>query len=120
MASSAPWARKVTGFLPAAEVGQILAVSDAVVFPFAEGAGDWNTSVKVAEAAGIFTIATTKDSSLLGCHEENNMFFTSCDNISAMRVALSLNLGRRVKPRITNEWERITTAHERIYRSLCT
>jgi glycosyltransferase involved in cell wall biosynthesis len=119
--SSGPWAGKVTvtGFQPATNVGQFLAVADAVLFPFLDGAGEWNTSLKAAEAAGVFTIATTKDSSVLGYHEKRNIYFASCDDMPGMQVALKRYLGRRVESRLGNEWGRIATEHERIYRSLC-
>lgn len=119
--SSGHWAGKVTvtGFQPATNVGQFLAVADAVVFPFPDGAGEWNTSLKAAEAAGVFTIATTKDSSVLGYHEGKNIYFASCDDIPGMQVALKRYLGRRVEPRFANEWDRIASEHKRIYISLC-
>src|SRR5260370_39959271 len=46
-ANQAPWSGKatVTGFLPAEEVGRILAAADAIVLPFQDGGGIWNTSI---------------------------------------------------------------------------
>lgn len=114
------WAGKVTitGFQPASYVGRVLSASDAVIFPFPDGTGGWNTSLKAAEAAGIFTIATTKDPCLLGYHNETNIYFASCNDIPAMREALNRYIGCRVQPRFTNEWDRIATEHEQTYRFL--
>jgi glycosyltransferase involved in cell wall biosynthesis len=121
MASKSPWVGNVTvtGFQSALRVGEILAVADAVIFPFPNGAGGWNTSLKAAEAAGAFTIATTQDSNLWGYNEERNIYFAACDDVLDMREAVSLYLGHRVEPKFGDEWARIASDHERIYRLLC-
>ena len=108
----------VTGFQSAQRVGEILAVADAVVFPFPAGAGEWNTSLKAAEASGAFSLATTQDKTLLGYHEDRNIFFAGCDQILDLRNALNKYLGHRNRPLTENEWERIGLAHEKIYMNL--
>ena len=120
LANQAPWAGKVTvtGFQSSQRVGEILAVADAVVFPFPNGAGEWNTSLKASEAAGAFTLATTQDMTLLGYHENTNTYFAGCGQITGMRNALNKYLGRRNRTRIENEWERIALAHEQVYKQL--
>ncbi len=116
-----PWAGKVTvtGFQSAQRVGEILAVADAILFPYPSGAGEWNTSLIAAQSTGAFTLATTNDPGLLGYNEKKNTYFAGCDQIQDMREALNKYLGRRVQPLIRNEWERVALAHEQIYRSLC-
>jgi glycosyltransferase involved in cell wall biosynthesis len=115
-----PWAGRVTvtGFQPARRVGEILAVADAILFPYPSGAGEWNTSLIAAQATGTFTLATTNDPSLLGYNEQKNTYFAGCGQVLDMREALNKYLGRRVQPLRGNEWERVALAHEQIYRSL--
>ncbi|RBA24014.1 glycosyltransferase involved in cell wall biosynthesis [Herminiimonas fonticola] len=108
----------VTGFQSAQRVGEILAVADAVLFPFPNGAGEWNTSLKAAEEAGAFTVATTQDNDLFGYHESKNIYFADCDQISEMQVALHRYLGTRKKPMIKNVWEEVAMKHEQLYRTL--
>ena len=120
LANQAPWAGKVTvtGFQSSQRVGEILAVADAVVFPFPNGAGEWNTSLKASEAAGAFTLATTKDTTLFGYHENNNTYFAGCDQILDLQNALNKYLGRRNRTQTENEWGRIALAHEQIYEQI--
>lgn len=121
IANQAPWTGKVTvtGFQPARRVGEILAAADAVVFPFPGGAGEWNTSLKAAKAAGTFTIATTQDTKLLGYHVQENIYFADCDAISDMREALSKYLGNRREPLVGTEWDSVALTHEHVYREIC-
>lgn len=113
-----PWSGKVTitGFQSAQRVGEILAVSDAAVFPFPTGTGEWNTSIKAAEAAGIFIIATTKNKNLLGYNIEKNTYYAECNQISLMHRSLQSHLSNRKSPSILNEWDNIAQSHENIYR----
>lgn len=120
-ANQAPWAGRVTvtGFQSAQHVGEILAVADAVIFPFPGGAGEWNTSLKAAELAGAFTIATTRDKNLLGYNEKQNIYFADCDRISDMRDALNRYIGIR-RGSVSNDlWGAIAITHEQLYRTLC-
>ena len=114
------WAGKVTvtGFQSAQRVGEILAVADAVVFPFPDGAGEWNTSLKAAEAAGVFSLATTKNTLMLGYHEKTNTYFSGCDQILDLQNALNKYLGVRSQALTVNEWERIALTHVQIYEQL--
>ena len=105
----------VTGFLPASRVAEILAVADCVVFPFPDGTGDWNTSLRSAERAGAFTIATTKETQLLGYNEERNIAFTSCDDLAGMRRELLTRAGTRKLASQQNEWQKIAQMHEQVY-----
>ena len=60
-ALAGPWLGKVTitGFLPTADVAALLAVTDAVVLPFRDGGGEWNTSIHAAVLQGAFVITTS-------------------------------------------------------------
>ena len=65
LAQSEPWQGRVTtpGYVEALEAGRLLAISDAVVFPFPGGAGVWSSSMSAALAAGPLVIATSTDQS---------------------------------------------------------
>ncbi len=120
-ANQAPWAGKVTitGFQSAQRVGAILAAADAIIFPFPSGAGEWNTSLKAAEMSGTFTIATTQDITKFGYHEENNIYFAGCNQISTMKDALNRYLGTRKESAEVNCWEKIAKKHKQIYSEIC-
>lgn len=107
----------VTGFQTSQRVGEILAVADAVVFPFPKGAGEWNTSLKASVAAGAFTLATTQDTTLHNKYQQStNTYFVGCGQIMCMRDALNKYLGRRNRPQSENKWERSALVHEKIYK----
>lgn len=118
--SGEPWINKVTvtGFLSSLRVAEILSVSDAVVFPFPGGAGEWNTSLKAAQASGTFSLATTQNASVLGYHEKENTYFAGCDQMSVMRTALEKHLGKRNPVSTDDEWKRIASMHWEIYKSV--
>ena len=121
MARERPWAGHVTvtGFLPAERVAAHLAAADAVVFPFLNGAGEWNTSLQAAASTGAFTLATTRDPARYGYDAAANLFYCGCDALSEMRDALGRYVGRRVAPRTGSPWNDIASAHEDVYRSVC-
>lgn len=116
--NKAPWsdAVTITGFLPAQRVGEILAVAGAVVFPFPDGAGEWNTTLKAAQTAGAFTIATTQDESLFGYDERKNVYYAACNDIDDMKKALNTYLEARKEITIEDNWESVAATHEKLYR----
>ncbi|MDP2804659.1 MAG: glycosyltransferase family 4 protein [Gallionellaceae bacterium] len=120
LANQTEWIGRVTvtGFQTSQRVGEILAVADSVVFPFPNGAGEWNTSLKASEASGAFTLATTQDETLLGYHENTNTYFAGCGQITDMRNALNKYLGRRNKANTENAWEKSAMEHVQIYEQL--
>ena len=67
-----PWIGKVTvtGFLPAEEAGRILAAADAVVLPFRDGGGIWNTSIHASLAQGTFVLTTSREQHGYDCTEQ--------------------------------------------------
>lgn len=110
----------VTGFLPSHEVGKILAAADAVIFPFPEGTGVWNTSLKAAENSGAFTIATTKQPELIGYQENRNIYYCACDDITNMSAVLEKYIGCRIKPNMLSSWENVSKSHYELYQTLVT
>ena len=117
LALSEPWHDHVTitGFLPPAEVGRLLAASDAIAFPFTTGIGDWNTSVQAALTSGSFVIGTSANEALLGFDESKNMRLVSCDDWQAFRSGLLAGLGRRREPESSKGWSAIVRAHKNLY-----
>jgi glycosyltransferase involved in cell wall biosynthesis len=123
LASSATWHDKVTftGFLPPERAAVLLAACDAVILPFRQGGGHWNTSIHSATLNGCFVITTSTDAT--GYDEQYNVFFARPDDLSEMRRALALYGKRRDDfnlrgDEVRDQWEIIAEKHYRIYRDL--
>lgn len=116
---SETWKKKVTvtGFLPPLEVAKILATADAMVFPFREGTGAWNTSIQGAVAQGTFVMTTSRERN--GFDEKRNIFYAAPGDLTGMREALACHMGRRALPQdISGDWSSIAREHVRFYREL--
>jgi glycosyltransferase involved in cell wall biosynthesis len=109
---------KAAGFVDAEEAGRLLAIADAVVFPFPGGIGHWNSSVNTALASGSLVIATTGDSGQVGYHAGRNLYLAAPGDVAAMRAAVDSHLGARRPPDASDNWDRIAEAHERFYEQL--
>lgn len=115
------WAEKatVTGFLPAADVGRILAMADAVVLPFRDGGGRWNTSVHSALVQGTFVLTTSYEQH--GYFPSENIYYAPPGDVADMRQALHLYLGRRNNETAMGQyvsWETIANMHKTFYQTL--
>jgi glycosyltransferase involved in cell wall biosynthesis len=110
------WSGKAfsTGYLPAAEVAEILAAADAAVFPFTGGMTGRNTSVYAARSQGTFVLTTSRDRS--GYDESENSCYTPPGDLENMRVALRRHVGHRSKGRETIDWPGIASLHLNFYR----
>ena len=98
-----------------------MAASDAVVLPFREGGGLWNTSLHGAALQGTFIVTTSHEKQ--GYDTATNIFSASPGDISAMRQALATYAGRRNtddNTKIYSTWDSIAEAHLQIYRTLAT
>jgi glycosyltransferase involved in cell wall biosynthesis len=119
LAASAPWKGHVTfaGFLPAEQAAAALSVADAVVLPFADGAGTWNTSVHAATVQGTFVLTTSVTGG--GYDQEKNIYYAKPGDISEMRAALSKYSGYRrdTSADATNRWDSIAREHVSIYKA---
>lgn len=118
-ADAPPWKGRVavTGFLPAEEAARLLAASDAAVFPFLEGGGEWNTSLRGAMAQGTFVLTTSDERN--GYQPGENVYYAQPRNVDEMREALSRHIGARGAGRKPSlEWEAIAERHVRFYESL--
>jgi glycosyltransferase involved in cell wall biosynthesis len=113
----APWDGRVsiTGFLPAEEIANVLAVSDAVVLPFTEGGGDWNSSLQAAAVQGVFLVTTSLTAK--GYDPKHNVHHCPPGDVACMRAALESRMGHRIEPAggTNREWTRIAKAHLRVY-----
>ncbi len=108
-----------TGFLSPQDAADLLAIADAVVLPFLDGGGEWNTSIHSALAQGTLVITTAVPPR--GDEPQRNLFTAAPSDICEMRVALDRLAGRRRAPTPTEaQWQEIATAHLDFYhRCLC-
>lgn len=119
LADSPRWQGRVSflGFSPPTQAADLLAAADAVVLPFTEGGGNWNTSIHSAQAQGSFVLTTGRRA--LGDDPEGNLFVAAPDDIAGMRRALANLAGRRVaRADGAAPWQRIARAHLNHY-ALC-
>jgi glycosyltransferase involved in cell wall biosynthesis len=116
-----PWRGKVTvtDFLPGEEVARLLAAVDAVLLPFRDGGGLWNTSLQAAAIQGTFVLTTSRERH--GYDPSSNIYFSKPGDIGDMRSALRQYIGRRNASPLTERyasWEAIAQAHKSLYREL--
>jgi glycosyltransferase involved in cell wall biosynthesis len=108
-----------TGFLPEYDAAAILAVADAVVLPFTEGSGPWNTSVYASAKQGTFVLTTSRTTH--GYDAAANVYSAPPGAVDEMRQALREYIGCRVS-RLSDErateWRRIAEAHLQVYRQV--
>ena len=120
-ASTPPWLGKVTitGFLPAGDVAGLLAAADAVILPFRDGGGEWNTSLHAAVLQGSFVITTSRDRN--GYDAEHNVYYAKLNDVQEMRSALDGHAGTRREhgtDMVGREWHRIAFQHRSLYEAL--
>lgn len=104
-----------TGFLPKDEACKLLSVADAVVLPFINGGGEWNTSLHSALAHGTLVITTSLNPS--GDNLQRNLYTAPLLAIQEMKFALDRLAGRRIPPPMhDNSWNVIADNHVDFYR----
>lgn len=116
-----PWAGKVTltGFLSETDAAALLAVSDAVVLPFRDGGGGWNSSIHGAVLNGAFVITTSTTQN--GYDKKRNVYFANIDDICEMKSALTRYAGthRGYDADIDkDEWREIADEHRYLYENI--
>lgn len=121
LSESGLWLGKVTftGFLPANEIAELLSVADAVILPFRNGGGEWNTSIHGAVRNGALVITTSLTQS--GYDRKRNVYYANVNNVQQIRLALSVYGGRRREYDAEvdrDEWQRIADEHCLFYESL--
>ena len=113
---SGAWAghARFTGFMDAEDAADLLAVADAVVLPFLDGGGEWNTSIHSGLAQGTLVITTALEPR--GDEPERNLFTAPINDTEAMRAALDLLAGRKIA--LTGrdlKWKNIAARHRDFY-----
>jgi glycosyltransferase involved in cell wall biosynthesis len=120
-ANREPWDGKVTitGYLPAEEVGRILAAADALVLPFRDGGGMWNTSIRAGATQGTFVLTTARERQ--GYDSGDNVYYARPDDVADMKSALQRFIGRRKNPTIESMnsiWDTIALDHASLYETV--
>jgi len=107
----------IIGFLPEEQLANLLAASDAVVLPFRDGAGAWNTSVDGAVTQGVLVITTSLVE--IGYNKEKNIYFSQPGNVEEMIMAIEKYAGHHIssKPQ-TDEWQNIAEQHFHVYKEV--
>jgi glycosyltransferase involved in cell wall biosynthesis len=118
LAGSDPWRTKVefTGFLDALDAARLIAVADAVVLPFKDGGGEWNTSIHSAQAQRTFVLTTSRERR--GYDEAENTYYAVPDDVAEMKAALSAHMGQKRADRPdarAASWAGIAGAHADLY-----
>ena len=114
----APWKGHAhsTGFVDEHEAATVLAAADAVVLPFTEGGGIWNSSVHAAANQGVFVLTTSTEQR--GYDANEHIYYAAPGNLEEMRSALRQYRGLRRASRPDSratEWQRIARAHAEVY-----
>jgi glycosyltransferase involved in cell wall biosynthesis len=117
-AHSAPWRGHVTinGFAAPDSAARYLAAADAVLFPFQDGGGVWNSSVHAAMAQGTFTLVASRLKS--GYAADENAYYARPDDITEMKAALDKYAATRRAPESGDEWQAVAVQHVEIYRTV--
>jgi glycogen synthase len=123
LAKSRTWSGKVliTGHLPSIKISKILRVADAVILPFRNGGGEWNTSLHSAILNKSFVITTSK--STHGYDASKKTYFAEIDNINEMKFALKKYCAtpkKYSKNKIDEDcqWNLIANKHEAFYKHI--
>lgn len=104
---------KFAGFLPKEDAADLLACADALVLPFVEGGGSWNTSIHAGLAQGTLVITTAAQPN--GDDPERNLYTARISDVREMKAALNALSGRRVAPPDSDRWPGIARAHADFY-----
>lgn len=108
---------RLLGFVDVNAAADLLAAADAVVLPFLQGGGSWNTSIHGARAQG--TLVITTSTTQRGDDAEQNMHVSAPSDVADMRSALSRLSGRKVAGMETaTQWMRIARSHVDFYRQV--
>ncbi|KAB2917442.1 MAG: glycosyltransferase family 4 protein [Hyphomicrobiaceae bacterium] len=120
LASSGAWAgnARLMGFLPERQMADLLAVADAVVLPFREGSGPWNTSALAVRDQGSLLVTTSREKS--GYVAQENTYYALPGDVTSMRAGLSAHIGSRHAPGRGNGevWRQLTDAHVDLYEAV--
>jgi glycosyltransferase involved in cell wall biosynthesis len=108
----APWTGKVTrtGFLPPDLVADYLAACDVVVLPFADGGGNWNSSLHAARSQGTHVVTTSE--TRRGYVAAENTTYIAPDDLTALAAAIRQGDHPHIAPAPTGtDWEMAARLH---------
>jgi hypothetical protein len=106
-----------TGFLLIQAAAELLTIPDAVVLPFLDGGGEWDTSISSALAQGMLVITTAVPPR--GDQPQSNILTAAPSGISEMRAMLDRLSGRRRTTILVEaKWQGMATAHLVFYHQL--
>jgi glycosyltransferase involved in cell wall biosynthesis len=118
-AESPLWKGKcfVTGYLSSPEVAELLALSDAALFPFTGGTTARNGSVLAARLQGTFVVTTHKERR--GYDSNEHTVYVAPGDITAMREAIDNHAGKRyVGVPAVARWDEIANKHRDLYENV--
>ncbi|WP_143435831.1 glycosyltransferase [Hydrogenophaga sp. IBVHS2] len=105
---------ELLGFLDGQQASNLLAAADAVILPFTDGGGEWNTSIHGAVSQGTLVITTSR--SKTGFDPDQNVSYREPGDVNGMKEDLDRWSGRRVPARDPRaEWREIAARHAEIY-----
>jgi glycosyltransferase involved in cell wall biosynthesis len=119
LAQDERWSGHVSmlGFLESEEAAKVIKAADAVVLPYTEGAGSWNTSLHAATLQGTFVITTSQSQG--GYDAQNNIFYAGLNDTEGMRSALLQYCGvRRDVTNVEDPWVQIARDHYDLYQKV--
>ncbi len=114
-----PWAghANLVGYLSADQIADLLAVADAVVLPFRNGGGSWNSSISAALAQGTPVVTTVHEDH--GHDVVRGIYFARPDDLDDLRHGLATVCAPRAANSsvalVEKEWDRIAQAHLAVY-----
>jgi glycosyltransferase involved in cell wall biosynthesis len=103
------------GYLPQHQAADILSSADAVVLPFRQGGGPWNTSALAVRDQGTLLISTSTEKR--GYLADENAFYAAPDDIEAMKRGLAEHMGKRKLPSTygCKVWDQLVDDHLELY-----
>ncbi len=117
---SATWAGNahLLDFLPNEDLANLIALADAVVLPFTEGGGAWNTSAMAVQNQGTFLVTTSQKKQ--GYVSEENTFYAAPGDLKSLREGLRTYMGRKSNGEGYGQaiWTRQVDDHISLYRKL--
>jgi glycosyltransferase involved in cell wall biosynthesis len=105
-------------YLNDANLSKVLKLSDAIILPFKDATGDWNTTINNAISSKSFVLTSSKKFN--GYYKEKNIYYSKFNNIDDMKNALNKYSSKKNKYFVkTNTWDEIANKHIKVYNYLC-